>query len=154
MQKMLAERFQLAFHREKRELSVYAITVAKGGPKLTKSESPLNLPGFGLPPGRMMVRNATMAEVASMMLASLLEQPVVDQTDLGAARYDFMLRYTPDAQQLAQLAAVGAPAPPADPDAPPDLFTAFQQQLGLKLESTKAPVDVLMIDKAEKPSEN
>ncbi|HEY7392887.1 MAG TPA: TIGR03435 family protein [Bryobacteraceae bacterium] len=158
VQKLLADRFQLAFHREQKELPVYAITTAKGGPKLTKSQSPLNLPGFGLPPGRLMVRNATMAELAHVMQASLIEQPVVDQTGLGETRYDFTLQYTPDASQRAVLAALGpgaAPPPPAnDADAPPDLFTAFQQQLGLKLESTKAPVDVLVIDKAEKPSDN
>jgi uncharacterized protein (TIGR03435 family) len=159
VQKMLAERFELAFHREKRELSVYAITVAKAGPKLTKSESPANLPGFGMPPGRLIVRNATMAQLANVMQANLIEQPVVDQTGLGETRYDFTLQYTPDASQRAQLAALGPGAAPPQPaneaaDAPPDLFAAFEQQLGLKLESTKAPVDVLVIDKAEKPNEN
>jgi uncharacterized protein (TIGR03435 family) len=159
VQKLLADRFELAFHREQKELPVYALTTAKGGTKLTKSESPLNLPGFGLPPGRLMVQNATMAELAHVLQANVVEQPVVDQTGLGTTRYNFTLQYTPDASQRAQLsAALGPAAPPtpaaADPDAPPDLFTAFQQQAGLRLESTKAQVDVLVIDKAEKPSEN
>jgi uncharacterized protein (TIGR03435 family) len=159
VQKMLTERFELAFHREQKELSVYAITIAKGGSKLTKSESPANLPGFGMPPGRLMVQNATMEELAHVLQSNLLDQPVVDQTGLGATRYNLMLQYTPDASQRAQLAALGpggAPPTPAatDPDAPPDLFTAFQQQGGLRLESTKASVDVLVIDKAEKPSDN
>jgi uncharacterized protein (TIGR03435 family) len=157
VQKLLAERFQLTFHREKREQSVYAIIIAKNGPKLTKSESPLNLPGFGLPPRRFVVRNATMAEVASVLQANLMEQPVVDQTGLGSTRYDFMLSYTSDPSQLSRLGGLGpnpAPPPADNADAPPDLFAAFQQQLGLKLESTKAPADVLVIDRAEKPSEN
>jgi bla regulator protein blaR1 len=157
VQKLLTDRFQLTFHREKKEQSVYAITIAKNGPKLTKSESPLNLPGFGLPPRRLVVRNATMAEVASVLQANLMEQPVVDQTGLGSTRYDFMLNYTPDPSQQSRLGGLGPnpQAPPTDnADAPPDLFTAFQQQLGLKLESTKAPADVLVIDRAEKPSEN
>jgi uncharacterized protein (TIGR03435 family) len=91
-----------------------------------------------------------MTEFASVLQASgnILARPVVDQTGLGSARYDFMLTWTPDAPQP------NAPAPVDNTAAPPDLFTAFQQQLGLKLESTKAPVDVLVIDRAEKSSEN
>ena len=77
---------------------------------------------------------------------------MVDQSGLSE-RYDFTLTFTPDAAQAALLG--GAPTPAADnPDAAPDLFAAFQQQLGLKLESAKAPVDVMVIDKVEKPSEN
>jgi uncharacterized protein (TIGR03435 family) len=65
------------------------------------------------------------------------------------------VRFTPDAAQLANLPA-GAPSPPPvnEADAPPDVFTAFQQQIGLKLENTKAAVDVVVIDKVEKPSDN
>ena len=78
--------------------------------------------------------------------------PVVDQTGLGTARFDFILKYTPDAFQGQP---GGGPRPAIDnPDAPPDIFTAMQQQLGLKLESTKALVDVMVLDKVEKPSEN
>jgi len=157
VQKLLADRFQLTFHREKKELSVYTIAMAKNGAKIAKSESnPLNLPGFGGGPRGLNVRNATMAEFASMLQANILDQPVVDQTGFGATRYDFSLKWTPDAAQLSQLGGPGLNAQPAvdNPDAPPDLFTAFQQQLGLKLESTKAPVDVLVIDRVEKPSAN
>jgi uncharacterized protein (TIGR03435 family) len=88
---------------------------------------------------------------------NILELPVVDQTGLGAARYDFILKWTPDAAQMSRLGAPpGGNAVPAadDPGAAPDLFPAFEQQLGLRLQSTKAPVDVLVIDHVEKPSAN
>jgi uncharacterized protein (TIGR03435 family) len=77
---------------------------------------------------------------------------VVDQTGLPG-RYDFLLKWTPDETQFAGL-GVKVPPPTDNADAPPDLFTAIQQQLGLKLEPTKAPVEVLVIDRVEKPSEN
>ena len=154
IQKLLADRFQLAFHREKKELSVYAITVAKGGPKLAKSDAQGKLPGFGgRGPGNIGVRNSTMEQFAGFLQARILDRPVVDQTGL-MDRYDFRLMWTPDTAQ----AAVAGPNPPApavdNADAPPDIFTAFQQQLGLKLESKKAPAEVLVIDHVEKPSEN
>jgi uncharacterized protein (TIGR03435 family) len=155
VQKLLKERFELTFHNEKKELSVYAITVAKTGPKLTKNDSGGNLPGFGPGRGNFLVRNSTMAEFASVLQANILEQPVVDQTGLGATRYDFTLKWTPDPSQSQIGGPAPGPPPPADgADVPPDIFTAFQQQLGLKLESTKAPADVMVIDRLEKPSEN
>jgi uncharacterized protein (TIGR03435 family) len=154
VQKMLAERFELSFHREQRELSVYAITIAKGGHKLKPSESKSNLPGYGRSPRGMIVGNSTITQWAAILGANTLatlDRPVVDQTGLGDKRWDFTLNYTSDAALAAQ-AAGGAGA--ADPDAPPDLFTAFQQQLGLKLEATKAPVDVIVVDGVTKPTEN
>jgi uncharacterized protein (TIGR03435 family) len=86
------------------------------------------------------------------MQSRVLDRPVVNQTSLEG-RYDFTLQWTPDETQFggqgarAQAAAEGA-------EAPPDLFTAMQQQLGLKMEATKAPADVLVIDSVEKPSAN
>jgi uncharacterized protein (TIGR03435 family) len=152
--KLLADRFKLSFHRDKKELSVYAIVVGKNGPKLTKSEGdPNGLPAMffrGL--GVLPVRNATLKDFASVMQRAVLDRPVVDQTGL-AGRYDFMLTWTPDETQFGGQ-GVKVPPPPDKADAPPDLFTAMQQQLGLKLESTKAPADVLVIDHVEKPSEN
>jgi uncharacterized protein (TIGR03435 family) len=81
-----------------------------------------------------------------------MDRPVVDQTGLSE-RYDFTLNFKPDP---AQAALLGGPAAPAgdNSDAALDIFAAFQQQLGLKLEPTRAPVDVLVIDKVAKPSEN
>jgi uncharacterized protein (TIGR03435 family) len=153
VQKLLADRFQLKFHRDKKELSVYAIVVAKDGTKLTKSQSDSTLPSLffrGL--GNLPARNATMADLARLMQSAVLDKPVIDQTGLSG-RYDFTLKWTPDEFQFAGL-GVRPPAPTDSADAPPDLFTAMQQQLGLKLEPTKAPAEVLVIDHVEKPSEN
>src|SRR3984957_15615666 len=154
VQKLLADRFKLTFHRDKKELPVYAIVVGKGGAKVTKSEGdPNGLPslffrGVGVLPGR----NATMADFAGVMQSAVLDRPVVDQTELPG-RYDFTLTWTPDESQFGGLR--GKVPPPADnAAAPPDLFAAIQLQLGLKLESTRAPVEILVIDRVEKPSEN
>ena len=154
IQKLLADRFQLKFHHEKKELSVYALVVAKGGPKIMKSDGNSNGPPSllfrGL--GNLPARNATMADFASVMQRAVLDRPVVDQTRLEG-RYNFALNWTPDETQFASLGGV-PPGIGDKPDAPPDLFTAIQQQVGLKLEATKALVDVMVIDKVEKPSAN
>jgi bla regulator protein blaR1 len=154
LQKLLADRFQLSFHRDKKELSVYAVVVGKTGPKLTKSAAdPNGLPGLGFAGlGKLVARNANMKDFSDLLQATVLDRPVVDQTGLPG-RWDFTLNWTPDEFQFAGL-GVKVPPPSDKPDAPPDLLTAIQQQLGLKLEATKAPVEILAIDKVEKPSAN
>ena len=153
IQKLLADRFQFAFHRETRELPAYAIVVGSAGPKLTKNENnPNGLPGLffkGL--GAMVNQNATMADFAGVMQASVLDRPVVDRTGLSG-RYDFTLNWTPDESQFAGM-GVRVPPPPPDAQAP-SLFTAMQEQLGLRLDSTRAQVEVFVIDRIERPSEN
>ncbi len=154
MRQMLTDRFQLAFHRETKEQSVYAIVRGDGEPKLARNDSnPDGLPGLlfrGL--GILPAVNATMADLAGVMQAAVLDRPVVDRTGLEG-KYDFTLRWTPDESQFAGL-GVRVPPPTDGPNAPPGLFTAFQEQLGLKLESTRAPAEVLVIDSVERPSEN
>ena len=155
VQKLLAERFGLEFHREQKELSAYVITVDKAGVKMAKVEGNRgNLPGFGgRGPGAIGVRNSTMTEFAGFLQARLLERPVVDQTGL-TDRYDFTVEWKPDP---APPAANGEPNPPALPqniEDRPDLLTAMRQQLGLKIESGKAPVEVLVIDKVTRPTAN
>ena len=154
VQKLLAERFKLTFHHDKKELSVYAITVSKTGPKLTPSQGdPNGLPGNffgGL--GDMVNVNSTIGNFAGTMQAAVLDRPVVDQTGI-TGRFDFTLKWTPDESQFIVLGGYKAPAT-EKADAPPNLFTAIQEQLGLKLDAVKAPVDVLVIDHAEKPSDN
>jgi uncharacterized protein (TIGR03435 family) len=151
----LVERFGLKFHNEQRELSVYALTLAKGGPKMTitadKPSSPGNFIFRGL--GKLMVTNSTMKDFCHGMQEAVMDKPVVDQTGL-TDRYDFNLNWTPDQSQFV---AMGAKVPPPnmdDPNAPPNLYTALQEQLGLKLESTKANADVMVIDHIDKPSAN
>lgn len=158
IQKLLADRYSLTFHREQKDLSAYAITVTNAGLKITKEETVrLPVPGFGGMPQRgFNVRNATIAEFANVMQAQFMDKPVVDQTGLGEQRYNFVLKWTPDPSQrsIDGGPVPNAPQPAPDADAPPDLFTAFQQQLGLRMQSTKAAVGVLVIDKVEKPSAN
>jgi uncharacterized protein (TIGR03435 family) len=154
VEKLLADRFQLKFHRDKKELTVFAITVAKTGSKLTPSVDDSNgVPGLffrGL--GNLPVKNATIADFAGVMQAAVLDRPVIDQTGL-TGRFDFTLTWTPDESQFGGRGGQ-APPPANGGTAPPDLFTAMQQELGLKMDSVKAPVDVLVIDHIEKPSEN
>jgi len=157
VQKLLADRFQLKFHIEKKELPVYAMVVAKSGPKITVSAGdPNDFPGigFGREPGVLSLigRNTGLNGVANGLQSNILDKPVVDQTGL-TGRYDFTMRWTPDATQWANF-GVPATANPNDLDAPPDIFTAFEQQLGLKLQPTKAVVDVMVIDRIERPSPN
>jgi len=154
IQKLLADRFQLKFHREKKELNVYAIEVGKNGPKLTKSAAdPKGLPGLGFRAlGALNAFNATMGDLASLFQTAVLDRPVVDQTGLDG-HYDFALNWTPDETQFASM-GIKVPPPSDKPDAPPSLGTALQEQLGLRLATTKAPVDVLVIDHIEKPSAN
>jgi uncharacterized protein (TIGR03435 family) len=161
LQNLLADRMQLKFHKEQRELAVYAITVAAGGPKLTKTTAaPTDPPGFGFrgPNAQgvtVMVRNLSLADFAMWMQASVTDRPMVDQTGL-TDRYDFQLKWTPDESQFAQFRGAGMtmPAPSDAADAPPGFYTAVQEQLGLKVEATKASDEVMAIDQVDKPSAN
>ena len=144
LQKILAERFQLKFHKEKRDLPAYAIQVAKGGPKLSAAADPDAQPDQeGEGHGTEMTQVYTSASMADFLMGMqfFLDRPIVDQTGL-TGRYDFKFRYTYNVEKA------------TDPDAPPGLFTAVQEQIGLKFEPVKAPVDVYVIDQVEKPSAN
>lgn len=156
IQKLLAERFNLKFRRETRELGAYVLTQTPGGHTLNKSGGdPDGLPGmFFKGAGVLPVINATMGDFTGLLQAVVLDRPVVDRTGL-TGRFDFTLQWTPDESQFggrggqmaAQLQAGGG-------DTRPGLFTAVQEQLGLKLESTRTPVEVFVIETAEKPSAN
>lgn len=157
LRKLLADRFKLTFHREQKELSIYALTVAKSGSKVKEStvspdDSPIGPPPLIFvvtPPAvRLPGRYATMAELASVFQRAVLDRPVVDETGLSG-RYDFDLEFTPDETQFSGMLG----RPPSDSPLP-GLFAAIQQQLGLRLEPTKGPVDVLVVDRAARPSEN
>jgi uncharacterized protein (TIGR03435 family) len=153
LQKLLADRFQLKFHQDKKELSAYVLTVTKSGSKMKKSEDTGGLPGLffrGL--GVLTVRNATMQDFSHLMQSAVLDRPVVDQTGLDG-RWDFLLKWTPDESQFGGM-GIKVPPPSDAADAPPPLFTALQEQLGLKMDAGKVPVEVLALDHVEKPSAN
>ena len=94
-----------------------------------------------------------MSDFAQMMQARVLDRPVINQTNLEG-RYDFTLQWTPDETQFGGQGARAQAQQAEGTQQNPDLFTAMQQQLGLKLEATKAPADVFVIDHVEKPSGN
>ncbi len=147
---LLEDRFGLQFHREQKVFSIYELRVAKGGPKLKASATPGSPPQVisTVYPDRITLpaRNVTMGDVVAMMQRALLDRPVVDKTGL-VGRYDFDLTWAPDETQF------GGEAPKMAEDvASPPLFTALPQQLGLRLEATRGPVNALVIDKAKQPA--
>ncbi len=154
IQKLLADRFQLKFHKDQKELSAYVLTVAKGGPKMKKSEGdPNGLGGrFFTGLGSLSFSNSSMDDFCDLFQSAVLDRPVVNHTDLPG-KWDFLLKWTPDESQFGGM-GIKVPPPTDAADAPPPLFTAIQEQIGLKLDAGKAQVPVLVIDKAEKPSEN
>ncbi|MGP8259104.1 MAG: TIGR03435 family protein [Acidobacteriaceae bacterium] len=156
LQKLLADRFALKFHREQRELSVFAITVAKGGPKMTISAAGQgNEDEFSFRKlGDLTAANITMDEFATEMQGSVTDRPVVDRTGLKD-RYDFKLWWTPDDSQFAQFRSAGVQQRKTDkPSNQPALKDAIQQQIGLRIDAVKAMVDVIVIDHVEHPSPN
>ncbi len=147
---MLAERFQLAIHRETKELPVYVLVQAKGGHKLKENkatEGPMNMRmnRGQLTAQRMPIQNLCNA------LANILGRPVVNQSGLEGS-FDYKLEWTPDpTPSLPGDASEGVSA--SDPGGP-SLSAALQEQLGLRLESKKGPVEVIIIDRISKPTEN
>ena len=151
---MLADRFQLTVHRETKEGAVYALVVAKGGPKLKENTEGAGRPGIFARRRGELTGTSALIQWLTQALSNQLSRPVVDKTGL-TSKYDFQLQWTPDPSQIPPgMPPPGVEAlPPADPNGP-DVFTAIQEQLGLRLESQKGPVDVLVVDRIEKPSEN
>jgi uncharacterized protein (TIGR03435 family) len=150
LQELLKERFKLEVHRESKVLPVYALVPGKSGAKIqaVKAEGDSGVWG-GV--GKLTVKKLSMAHFAET-LSGQMDRPVLDMTGLDGV-YDFTLQYTPETQPQ----VTGDGQSPAAPDlaAGPSIFTALQEQLGLKLESRKAPVEILVIDHAEKePTEN
>jgi uncharacterized protein (TIGR03435 family) len=149
LRSLLEDRFKLKFHNETRETSAYILTVAKGGPHFKTSESDGPLAVFPKD-GVLNYRRASMAYLAGRLLSNLpsLGRPVVDQTGLDGV-YDFSMRlFDPDAGR-------------SETDPKGDLrqqldngLGASLKDLGLKLEPTKTPIEMLIIDHVEKPSEN
>jgi uncharacterized protein (TIGR03435 family) len=146
VQALLRDRFSLKMHDEKRDLALYNLVVAKGGEKFAPSKQN----GTTIDTWRSQIHvqgSDDTLDLLARQLAQVLGRVVVNQTGL-TGRYDLKLRWTPDDDPQPLLN--GDP----DPNAPPGLFTAIQEQLGLKLDSGKGPVPVLVIDHIERPSEN
>jgi bla regulator protein blaR1 len=183
---LLEDRFGLKYHHETRELPMYSLVAAKGGPKLKTSTAAITPPGApagaggpstpdqpghanGLsrerPGGPGMMRmspgsleaNGGTTEFLAHALSNLVGRTVVNNTGL-TANYDYLLHWTPDESSMPRIGPAGGGPPPQD-DAPvdpngPTLFTALEEQLGLKLQSEKGKVDVIVIDHIDLPTEN
>jgi bla regulator protein blaR1 len=151
LRNLLVDRFQLVIHRETKEQPVYALVIAKNGQKFQESaEDRSVLRGAS---GRLSGQRVGIPQLASA-LSFFVGRPVIDKTGL-TGQYNFKLKWTPDFPQAGPgpLPPGVPPPPPPDPNAP-SLFTALSEQLGLRLESQKGPVEMLVIDRAEKPTEN
>jgi uncharacterized protein (TIGR03435 family) len=140
MRALLADRCQLRVHRETRETPEYDLVIAKGGLKMKEVATG---DGESMGPGKMSAHGLTMDSLV-YGFSGMVGRMIVDKTGLGERRFDFELKWAPDDRRAAD----------ASPDAGPDLFTALEEQLGLKLVSSRGPVEVLVIDHIERPSAN
>jgi uncharacterized protein (TIGR03435 family) len=174
MQALLADRLKLKLSHDSKELPVYALVVAKNGPKLQEAKpgdtypngikAPDGKPAGGagmmrMGPGQLTGQGLPMESLAQL-LSEQLGRTVLDKTGLKG-KYDFTMTWTPDPNEgMMRMGPGPGPGGPPNNDAAlpdssgPSLFTAIQEQLGLKLDSTKGPVDILVVDHVEKPSEN
>ena len=150
LQDMLADRFNLRLHHDTKELSNYRLIQSKGGSKLKLNTTAGGPQGRGSP-GHLMLQKVGTSILATQ-LARQIGRPVVDATGLKG-EYDIVLEWTPDESQTSIPMGERQPEPPTNTIGP-SLFTALEEQLGLKLESEKGPVDVIVIDSVERPSEN
>jgi uncharacterized protein (TIGR03435 family) len=151
---LLADRFQLVVHKETKDQPIYALVVSKNGAKLKEAKAVEGArQGMSMNRGRLEGFAAPM-EMLGQTLSNVTARPVIDKTGL-TAKYDFVLEWTPEAGADARAQGFGnGVTEPAPAPGGPTIFTALQEQLGLRLESQKGPVPNIVIDRAEKPSEN
>jgi uncharacterized protein (TIGR03435 family) len=155
LQKLLQDRFQLTFHREQRELPAFVLSLGSKPPRLTPTEHPGSIPNNTMPPApngyTLTMLNTSIGGLCGWLQAIVFDRPVVDRTGITGS-YDISITFTPDDTQFH-----GHPPPvraSETGETAPGLLEAVSQQLGLKLESKKALVDVIAIDHAEKPTLN
>jgi bla regulator protein blaR1 len=157
LQALLADRFQLTIHHETKDAPVYALVIGKNGSKLKEAEVKEGDRRRMMRMGRSELNGeGAPIDLLTSTLSNVLGRPVIDHTGLKG-NYDFKLTWTPDPGQAGGPGGPPPPGveapPPPDPNGP-SIFTAVQEQLGLRLESQKGPVDMIVIDKVEKLSEN
>ena len=165
IRKLLADRYGLKFHHDKRDMSAYVLTVGKDGHKLKPTQLQGNLPGIGIRPGTggitLNMVNATIPDFTGFLQILVLDRPVVDKTGIQG-RFDYQCTFTPDDSQFGghppQMPSQGNNTNSAATDtaapAAPSLFDALPQELGLKLSAEKTSVDVIAIDHVDKPTAN
>jgi uncharacterized protein (TIGR03435 family) len=150
LQTLLADRFKLTFHRETKEQPIYALVIGKGEPKLKESLAESAVPSMQkLPDGGVEYRGAPISTLV-LVLSQQVGRTVIDKTGLKG-RYDFSLAYE---RGRSGRGGTDGSESAVSPNNLPSVFTALQDQLGLKLESQRAPVDFIVVDHAEKPSAN
>ncbi len=153
-QQLLADRFKLAVHWEMREFPVYALVAAKKGSILHETKNPPGDTGTSSGDGNFSGKGLTLTEFAETLTQELsreLGRVVIDKTGIQG-RYDITLSWTPETNADCAGSSTDSTAP--SPETGPSIFTALQEQVGLKLESARGPVEVLVIDHVEMPTEN
>jgi uncharacterized protein (TIGR03435 family) len=151
LQTLLADRFKLVLHREQRAMPGYRLVLAKGGLKAQASAPDGNSVGHS-GRGHIDAQGCSMAQLA-LKLSEAVQRPVLDATGV-AGKFDLKLEWTPDDMQAKPPSSEQRVGNALEASAAPSIFVALQEQLGLRLEPWKVPAEVLVIDSAEKPSEN